>query len=221
MLVSVVRGCIQEGTQNFGHLVHETCPRNCVWSVFKFYKKQTKSENHETCWDAVISYVEAMIKISEDFVHVVTYDAYKPEHLYMWYHSIKLLKNIFRAPIDFLGMIKNIFRAPINFFDSTPSSRILNRVSTSILPPSLQFSFSVFQASTDQSTVDIDIPYRLAGLIFALIQLLSIIFIMSQIAWPILFLFIVIISISTCYQVNLHALLMTFADLRHIKWVIH
>jgi hypothetical protein len=35
----------------------------------------------------------------------------------------------------FLGMIKNIFRAPINFFDSTPSSRILNRVSTSILPP--------------------------------------------------------------------------------------
>ena len=33
----------------------------------------------------MISYVEAMIKISEDFVHVVTYDAYKPGHLHMWY----------------------------------------------------------------------------------------------------------------------------------------
>ena len=87
MLVSVMRGRIQERTRNFGHLVHETCPRNCVWSVYKFYKKQTKSENHETCWDVVISYVEAMIKISEDFVHVVTYDAYKPGHLHMWYHT--------------------------------------------------------------------------------------------------------------------------------------
>jgi len=29
----------------------------------------------------MISYVEVMIKISEDFVHVVTYDAYKPGQL--------------------------------------------------------------------------------------------------------------------------------------------
>ena len=39
------------------------------------------SENHETCWYVVISYVEAMIKILEDFVHVVTYDAYNLGHL--------------------------------------------------------------------------------------------------------------------------------------------
>ncbi|RVW90888.1 ABC transporter C family member 3 [Vitis vinifera] len=65
----------------------------------------------------------------------------------------------------FSEMIKAVFRAPISFFDSTPSSQILNR------------------SSTDQSTVDTDIPYRLAGLAFALIQLLSIIVLMSQVAW--------------------------------------
>jgi hypothetical protein len=44
-----------------------------------------KSENHETCRDVVISYVEAMIIIWEGFIHVVMYDAYKSEHLHMWY----------------------------------------------------------------------------------------------------------------------------------------
>ena len=34
-------------------------------SCFKFYKKQSKSENYETCQDVKISYVEAVIKIEE------------------------------------------------------------------------------------------------------------------------------------------------------------
>ncbi|KAK9117460.1 hypothetical protein Sjap_016407 [Stephania japonica] len=81
----------------------------------------------------------------------------------------------------FLGMINAVFRAPISFFDSTPSSQILSR------------------SSNDQSTVDTDIPYRVAGLAFALIQLLSIIILMSYIAWQAFLLFVAILAISVYY----------------------
>ncbi|KAK2390736.1 multidrug resistance-associated protein [Trifolium repens] len=41
----------------------------------------------------------------------------------------------------FHGMIKSVFKAPVSFFDTTPSSQILSR------------------SSTDQSTVDTNLPY--------------------------------------------------------------
>ncbi|KAI3981670.1 hypothetical protein MKX01_020613, partial [Papaver californicum] len=54
-------------------------------------------------------------------------------------------------------------------------------------------------SSTDQSSVDMDIPYRLAGLAFAPIQLMSIIMLMSQVAWQVILLFVVVVAISIWY----------------------
>ena len=50
-----------------------------------------KSENHETCRDVMISYVEDVIKIWEGLVHVITYDAYKPGYLHMGGHAEPLV----------------------------------------------------------------------------------------------------------------------------------
>lgn len=60
-----------------------------------------------------------------------------------------------------------------------------------------------YQSSTDQSIVDTDIPFRLAGLAFAIIQLLSIVALMCQVAWQIFFLFLVVFAVSIWYQASI------------------
>jgi hypothetical protein len=79
VLLSVVWGRIQEHARNFERLVQKTRPPTCERMVFKLYKMQTKSENHETCRDVSLSHVEAVIKILEGFADVDTHDAYKPD----------------------------------------------------------------------------------------------------------------------------------------------
>ncbi|XVF46078.1 hypothetical protein PTKIN_Ptkin02bG0259200 [Pterospermum kingtungense] len=82
----------------------------------------------------------------------------------------------------FVGMITSVFHAPMSFFDITPSSRMLDRF------------------STDQSVVDTDITYRLAGLVFAIIQLISVVFLLFLVDWKFVLLFVPIFYISIWYQ---------------------
>ncbi|KAK8718107.1 hypothetical protein V6N13_045353 [Hibiscus sabdariffa] len=80
--------------------------------------------------------------------------------------GLKTAQNYFRQ------ILQSILHAPMSFFDTTPSGRILSR------------------ASTDQTNIDIFVPFIMGIAISMYITLLSIFIITCQYAWPTIFLII-------------------------------
>ncbi|KAL5097990.1 hypothetical protein RYX36_002317 [Vicia faba] len=82
----------------------------------------------------------------------------------------------------FIGMLQSILHAPMSFFDTTPSGRILSRVSTDLL------------------WVDISIPMLVNFVMIAYLSLFSILIVTCQNSWETVFLLIPLFWFNNWYR---------------------
>ncbi|KAK8630776.1 hypothetical protein V6N13_079552 [Hibiscus sabdariffa] len=86
------------------------------------------------------------------------------------------------SQILFIQILQSILHAPMSFFDTTPSGRILSRV------------------STDQTNVDIFVPFMMGITLSLYIAMLSIFIITCQFSWPSIFLIIPLAWMNYWYR---------------------
>ncbi|KAK3010474.1 hypothetical protein RJ639_012693 [Escallonia herrerae] len=149
-------------------------------------------------------------------------------NIYSIIASVSCTLLVFRSfLVTFLGLktaqsffnqiLCSISHAPMSFFDTTPSGRLLTRVSvshaylivridllveekgTKLLYASTDKRF-IFQASTDQASVDFLIPLFLAMTLTMYFTLLGILVITCQYAWPTIFLIIPLAWLNIWYR---------------------
>lgn len=120
---------------------------------------------------------------------------------------------IISAQSFFHGMLRCVFRAPMSFFDTTPTGRILSRVS---LRCELQWcSSSIFsltdarnlqaslwlQASSDQTTLDILLTFLSSGSLAVFAAAIATLVVLCQVTWQVIFVIVPLAYIYLSYQV--------------------
>ncbi|XP_072974881.1 ABC transporter C family member 14-like [Typha angustifolia] len=92
------------------------------------------------------------------------------------YLGLKTAQSFFKQILD------SILRAPMSFFDTTPSGRILSR------------------ASSDQTNIDLFLPFMVGLIASMYIALLGIIIVTCQVAWPSIITIIPLVLLNLWYK---------------------